>query len=187
MPRTSGSRTSAFFAMHGPMNTTRTSAPKWALIARATATIGETTGARASASAGRYLVTYETMAGQAVEITGLPSCIAFRVRRAYSRAMSSAPKATSHTSANPSRRSAEMTLPASMPGKATGKEGARHAITLPPPASRCRTGVTASSTFFAPCVQRRTQWPQATHSSAITMAWPWITLIARAGHSRTQL
>ncbi len=187
VPCTYGSRISAFLAMHGPMNTIRTPSPRRERIARAAAIIGETTGARASCRAGRYFSTYDTMAGQGVLITGLSPRTARRTSAAYSALISSAPKAVSQTSANPIFRSAVTARAGSTGAKATGKEGARQATTVPPPSSILCTSIVESSIRLAFCVQTFTHWPQAMHCSSITVAWPAITFIAFAGHSRTQV
>jgi len=47
------------------------------------------------------------------------------------------------------------------------------------------TSIVASSMRLAFCVQTFTQFPHATHCSAMTVACPAMTLMAFAGHSRT--
>ena len=80
-----------------------------------------------------------------------------------------------------------MILPGRTSGKATGKEGARQAKIRSPPSRMCRTSMVESSIRLAFWVQTFTQLPQAMHCSAMTVAWPLKTLMALAGHSRTQV
>ncbi len=61
------------------------------------------------------------------------------------------------------------------------------ANTRSPPSSSRDTSWVESSTRLAFWVQTFTQFPQATHSSAMTVACPAMTLMALAGHSRTHV
>jgi hypothetical protein len=77
-------------------------------------------------------------------------------------------------------------VPGGMSTNSAGKLGATIADTGSPDSMRLNARCVSSRTCFAFCVHTRRQLPQPMHRGWMTLALPFSTLIALAGHSRTQ-